>query len=172
MASRARHNLIRLAVVAIFAGGLAFVTCHEPNRVGDHGEGPGPDDPSALGLVSLTIGDNELWVEVADDPDERARGLMYRDGLPWDRGMLFIYGESRHLGFWMKNTRVSLSIAFIQDNGRIAEIRDMKPFDENTVESSVPCLYALEVNQGWFEKKGVKVGDRVVGISSLPPARN
>ena len=120
------------------------------------------------GLRTLTIDTSagkkvEVRVEVADDPYERARGLMYRTALGKDRGMLFVYPDEQDLSFWMKNTLIPLSIAYIDSEGHIVDILDMKPLDDKPPQyrSSEPVQYALEVNQGFFEEKGVKVGDRV-----------
>src|SRR5215203_1376185 len=105
----------------------------------------------------------EVRVEIANNPFERARGLMYRTALGEDRGMLFVYPGEQKLSFWMKNTLIPLSIAYIDSEGRIVDILDMKPLDDKSPHyvSSEPVQYALEVNQGFFEKRGVKVGDRV-----------
>jgi len=102
-----------------------------------------------------------LKVEVADDPYERARGLMYRHHLPEDRGMLFIFPYPQRLSFWMKNTYVPLSIAYVGSDWVIKEIYDMEPLDEKPVVSRHAVQYALEVNRGWFRRHGVKVGDTV-----------
>jgi uncharacterized protein len=105
----------------------------------------------------------EVRVEVADNVFERARGLMYRKALGVNRGMLFVYPEEQRLSFWMKNTLIPLSIAYIDSKRRIVDIQDMKPLDDEppSYVSADPAQYALEVNQGFFEKRGVKVGDRV-----------
>ncbi len=103
----------------------------------------------------------QVRVEVADDFFERQRGLMYRTALGEDRGMLFVFQREQPLSFWMKNTRIPLSIAYIDPKGRITDILDMKPFDDEQPHylSSEPVMYALEVNQGFFDERGVKVGD-------------
>jgi uncharacterized protein len=102
-------------------------------------------------------------VEVADDLVEQAKGLMDRTTLGENRGMLFVYPEERELSFWMKNTLIPLSIAFIDSERRIIDIQDMKPLDDEppSYVSAEPAQYALEVNQGFFEEQGVKAGDRV-----------
>ena len=111
--------------------------------------------------IPLYIGQREIWVEVAKTPEERSHGLMGRKYLGKDEGMLFIFEiEDRH-GFWMKDTFIPLSIAFIDKKGRIVWITDMKPL---TLDSHVPpqrILYALEMNKGWFSSHGIKVGDVV-----------
>jgi uncharacterized protein len=105
----------------------------------------------------------EVRVEVADDMAEQAEGLMDRTTLRVNRGMLFVYPEERELSFWMKNTLIPLSIAFIDSERRIIDIQDMKPLDDEppSYVSAEPAQYALEVNQGFFEERGVKIGDRV-----------
>jgi uncharacterized protein len=105
----------------------------------------------------------EVRVEVADDLAEQAKGLMDRTTLGENRGMLFVYPEERELSFWMKNTLIPLSIAFIDSERRIIDIQDMKPLDDKPPHyvSAEPAQYALEVNQGFFEERDVRVGDRV-----------
>ena len=107
-----------------------------------------------------TVKGHELTIELATTPEARSCGLSLRDSLPANRGMLFVYAEPEILTFWMKNTRMPLSIAFIDAAGRVVSIQKMDPFPTTTVYASpVPTLYALEVNQGWFEESGVGVGD-------------
>jgi uncharacterized protein len=103
----------------------------------------------------------EVRVEIAEGTFEQMRGLMYRTALGRDRGMLFVYEVEQYLSFWMKNTRIPLSIAFIDSKGRITDILDMKPLDDRPPHyvSSEPVMYALEVNQGFFDDRGVRVGD-------------
>ena len=120
------------------------------------------------GLHTLTIDASggekvEVRVEIADNIVEQAKGLMYRTALGENSGMLFVYQEERELSFWMKNTRIPLSIAYIDSDERIVDILDMKPLDDERPHyvSSEPVQYALEVNQGFFEKRGVKEGDQV-----------
>jgi len=111
--------------------------------------------------IPLYIGQKEIWVEVAKTPEERSYGLMGRKNLGKDEGMLFIFEtEDRH-GFWMKNTFIPLSIAFIDKNGRIVWITDMKPLTLDSHVPPQPVLYALEMNKGWFSSRGIKVGDMV-----------
>jgi uncharacterized membrane protein (UPF0127 family) len=105
-----------------------------------------------------------LRVEVAADDAARARGLMFRKSVPDGTGMLFVYEEDQIFSFWMKDTQVALSIAFIASDGRIAEIHDMRPYSLASVTSSRSLRYALEVPAGWFSRAGVAVGDVVRGI--------
>lgn len=117
---------------------------------------------------TLTVNGHTLTVELADAPDERVRGLMYRDTLGADAGMLFVYDDLAERRFWMKDTRIPLSIAYLDADARIVKIADLQPLDETGVPSGRPARYALEVNQGWFAKNGVTEGAIVEGVK--PPA--
>ena len=100
-------------------------------------------------------------VEVAITAAEQQRGLKNREELPEGRGMLFCYPASVEQKFWMKDTFIPLSIAFIEYNGTISQIEDMKPLDERPVASHLPVKYVLEVPQGFFEKNGIREGDKI-----------
>jgi hypothetical protein len=117
--------------------------------------------PAEPPLIRIYVGSAILEVEVVSTPETQARGLMFRDSLPWDQGMLFVYDKLQPLAFWMKNTTIPLDIAFISAEGMIVEIFSMTPLSEKTRSSRAPALYALEVNLGWFRKNGIKVGDRI-----------
>lgn len=112
-----------------------------------------------LPKIPLFIKDREIWVEVARTPEERARGLMGRKNLGKDEGMLFIFDSEDYHGFWMKDTSIPLSIAFIDKEGRIVEIREMEPFSLESHLPSKPILYALEMRRGWFKMNRIKEGD-------------
>ncbi len=114
-----------------------------------------------MSLLPLCINAETLYVEVADDPWEHQRGLMFREYLPDNRGMLFIFPYPQRLHFWMKNTYIPLSIAYISSDWKIVEIYDMELLSERLVSSKNKVQYALEVNRGYFQRKGIKVGDRV-----------
>ncbi|MDR0323830.1 MAG: DUF192 domain-containing protein [Treponema sp.] len=105
-----------------------------------------------------------LKAEIARTPAERNQGLMHRKKLPDGEGMLFVFERDEVVSFWMKNTYIPLSIAYITFDGRIVEIKDLYPHDENSVPSSRSVRYALEVPQGWFSRVGVRPGD-IVKIS-------
>ena len=102
-----------------------------------------------------------IKAEIAITNDEKSAGLMYREKLPDGEGMLFVYERDQIMSFWMQNTLIPLSIAFIASDGRIIEIKDMYPHDENSVKSSRSVRYALEVPQGWFSRAGIMPGDIV-----------
>lgn len=115
--------------------------------------------------LSIIRGDGssvKLSAEIADDDAERSLGLMHRKKIADGEGMLFVFESDRLLSFWMKNTLVPLSIAYIASDGRILELHDMTPLSLAPVESERSARYALEVTQGWFERSGVVVGDRLV----------
>jgi uncharacterized membrane protein (UPF0127 family) len=118
-------------------------------------------NPLDLSRIPLYIKEKEIRVEVARTPEERALGLMGRKLLGKEEGMLFIFESEGYHSFWMKNTPLPLSIAFIDKNGRIVDIKDMKPLTLDSHSPSQPVLYALEMNQGWFSKNGIKTGDLV-----------
>ena len=101
-----------------------------------------------------------LNIEVANTPAARAAGLMYRKELGKDAGMLFDFGHDVNTAFYMKNTSVPLSIAFIDSAGKVLGTRDMKPFDLTPIEPPGTYRYAIEVNQGWFAQHGIKPGTR------------
>jgi uncharacterized membrane protein (UPF0127 family) len=109
--------------------------------------------------VPIYLKNKEIWVEVAKTPEERARGLMGRKLLGKDEGMLFIFEKEDYHGFWMKDTHIPLTIAFIDKEGRIVKITDMKPLSLETHDPPRPILYALEMKRGWFSAQGLKVGD-------------
>ena len=103
-----------------------------------------------------------LTAEVADTPEQMMRGLMFRRHLPADRGMLFDFAVTVLVPFYMKNTYIPLSIAFISAEGEIVDILDMEPLDERSRAPSHPYRYALEVNRGFFDRHGLHTGDLVL----------
>jgi uncharacterized protein len=160
------RGLVLVLLVVFLAG------CGGPNG-GSDGHSPQEtaakketsSGPSRLPIVTIDASGGkkvEVRVEIADGVFEQQRGLMYRNSLGEDRGMLFVYQREQPLSFWMKNTRIPLSIAYIDSKGRITDILDMKPLDDKPPHyvSSEPVQYALEVNQGFFDEHGVKVGAR------------
>jgi uncharacterized membrane protein (UPF0127 family) len=103
----------------------------------------------------------EITVEIAKTDEERATGLMHRKKLADGEGMIFVFDRDQQLSFWMKNTIIPLSIAFIASDGSIIEIKDMQPNDLSSVRSSRSVRYALEVPQGWFGRVNVHAGDHI-----------
>lgn len=109
--------------------------------------------------LPLTIGEHTLLVELATTAEARRQGLMFREDMPEHGGMLFVFPDDRPRSFWMKNTPLPLSIAFLDATGRIINIADMEPFDVTSHSSAGPARYALEVHQGWFAERGIVAGD-------------
>lgn len=131
-----------------------------------------PVDAQSLPTMELTINGHHVTAEVAATTASRTTGLMRRFSLRPDYGMLFVFDEPQPLAFWMKNTYIPLSIAFIAGDGRILNIEDMAPQTEMTHDSHGPAMYALEMKKGWFAQFGIKAGDRVDGLDKSPKARN
>ncbi|MDO6695038.1 DUF192 domain-containing protein [Aliiglaciecola sp. 3_MG-2023] len=111
--------------------------------------------------AKVQIREIALAVEYAHSFEQRATGLMHRKSLCDNCGMLFKYSRPRIAGMWMKNTFIPLDVAFIDDQGKITDIRGMQPHDLTSINSSTEVLYALEMNLGWFAKHNVNVGDIV-----------
>ena len=118
--------------------------------------------PLQLPTSTISIKGNALAVEIASTPAARSCGLSNRSELPMNHGMLFIYPNIRNRTFWMKDTFIPLSIAFLHESGRIIKIEKMTPMQtEERYHSSQPVKYAIEVNQGWFGTHAIEVGDTV-----------
>lgn len=118
-----------------------------------------------LPVHTLDVAGHPVRAELAFTDQTRQNGLMNRDRLGADDGMLFVYRDEQIRGFWMKDTRIPLSIAFADRHGQIVRIADMTPFDTSRVSSLGPAMYALEMNKGWFEAHHVQRGD---AIGALP----
>lgn len=119
---------------------------------------PSPARGTAWVVFGSGAESDTIFAEVARTADERAQGLMYREELAEDAGMLFVFEDVEERAFWMKDTLIPLDIAYMDPSFRIIDIRPMEPESEELVESSGPAQYALEVNRGWFEAHGVTVG--------------
>src|SRR5450631_1740456 len=124
-----------------------------------------------LPTVQLTINSHRLVAEIAATVETRTVGLMHRFSLKPDHGMLFVFNAPQPLTFWMKNTFVPLSIAYIGADGKILNIEDMAPQTETTHPSKGPALYTLEMKKGWFAERGIAAGDQVKGLDRAPKAR-
>lgn len=116
-----------------------------------------------LPRVQLTAGEHRIQAYVARSAEERALGLMYRRDMPPDEGMLFMCDETAVQEFWMKDTPLPLSIAFLDEGGTILKIADLEPHDLEAESSGHPVRFVLEVNQGWFAERGIAEGARLAG---------
>jgi uncharacterized membrane protein (UPF0127 family) len=116
-----------------------------------------------LPKVTLKAGMHLIHAQVASTPEQRATGLMFRSEMPANEGMLFVFEESAGQCFWMKNTLLPLTAAFVADDGTIVNLADMKPRTLDSHCSAKPVRYVLEMHQGWFSKRGIQAGSRLGG---------
>ena len=121
------------------------------------------DTAQKLSTVRLAAGMHVIQAELARTPEERSTGLMFRPTMATNDGMLFAFEQAGQQCFWMKNTLLPLSAAFIADDGSVVNIEDMKPQTLDSHCSSQPVRFVLEMNQGWFAKRGIKAGSRLLG---------
>jgi uncharacterized membrane protein (UPF0127 family) len=167
-----RRGACRLLLVALVAAGSGCGPAEggegadvDAARTADQESAAARPRPGAEGgilrTVEVRVGGVPITVEIADTPALRERGLMYRDSLPPNHGMLFVYPDEQIRSFWMRNTRIPLDIAFLDRNGTIVNVELMEAqTDENTL-STAPAMYALEMAAGWFEQNDVGAGDRM-----------
>lgn len=126
---------------------------------------------TTMPLMELSIHKHALTAEVAGNDADRMQGLMHRRMLPENRGMLFVFPNVAYHGMWMMNTYVPLSVAFIDETGTIINIEDMQPHSRESHSAKKPVRYALEMNLGWFRKRGIKPGMKIEGLEKAPPPR-
>jgi hypothetical protein len=145
--------------------GAAFLLTTLPIR---SQSGPQPELPT----TELRVAGKKILAEVADEEHERATGLMFRESLAPDSGMLFVMPGPGPAGFWMKNTKVPLTIAYLDTQGTIMELHDLEPLNETPVPSRFRQIaYALEMPRGWFTKNNVWPGERIDGLPHLETAK-
>jgi uncharacterized membrane protein (UPF0127 family) len=126
----------------------------------------GPKQEISFTTKQIFIDKIKLTAEIADTPDKSAKGLMFRKKMPDNHGMLFIFPDEQQRSFWMKNTFLPLSIGYFSKEKTLIDIQDMEPVKSEMEQpkiypSSSPAKYALEVNQGWFKKNGIKIGAKL-----------
>lgn len=121
------------------------------------------DGPQKLPSITLSAGMYKIQAEVARTPDERSTGLMFRQTMGTNEGMLFAFDEPGQQCFWMKNTLLPLSVAFIADDGQVVNIENMKPQTLDSHCSKKPVRFVLEMNDGWFAKRNIKPGFKLQG---------
>lgn len=121
-----------------------------------------------LPTIPVRVSGHALKVEVAATPESRRLGLMFREKLGRNDGMLFVYEEPGYHSMWMMNTPLALSVAFIDGEGRILNILDMEPRTLDSHMAAGPARYAIETNQGWFAERRIKAGDKVTGLPKAP----
>ena len=147
-----------LRMLGALALGLAFVQT-----------APAQESPQLnLPRLKLSAGMHQIDAQVAQTPAQRQIGLMHRREMPQHEGMLFVFEQASTQCFWMKNTILPLTAAFIADDGTIVNLADMKPQTEDSHCSAKPVRFVLEMNQGWFSSKSIKPGSRVNGLEKSP----
>ncbi len=124
----------------------------------------------SLPVMELTAGFHRIEAEVAANNPDRMQGLMQRKAMPQQHGMLFVFPQDAQHCMWMKNTLLPLSVAFLDETGRVLNIEEMQPQTEDNHCAAKPARYALEMNVGWFAQRGIKRGDRIGGIEKAPRA--
>jgi hypothetical protein len=155
---------LRALSVALAVGLAAGLALSCGGRSASYGQGPTAPNPP-LPTAQLRSGPVVVTVELARNADQRERGLMFRKSLADGKGMLFVFDADQILDFWMKNTTIPLSIAYMSSDGTVREIHDLEPLSLASVASGRSVRYALEVPRGWFDRVGLKAGDRF----ELPP---
>lgn len=129
------------------------------------------DDPQ-LPTVQMKIGSRQFTLEVASKTADQARGLMHRDSMPLDHGMIFVFEQEAPRSFWMKGTRINLDILYVNADGRLVDVKSMQAFDLRSVPSAAPAKYAIELNQGVAAMTGVRIGDKLdIPAAAREPAR-
>jgi len=122
-----------------------------------------------LPVIELGAGMHRIRAELADSFATRMQGLMHRNSLAPNAGMLFVFDETGIHCMWMKNTLIPLSVAFIDESGAIVNVADMRPHDESSHCAAKPVRYALEMERGWFAQRGIKPGATLRGLEPRPP---
>ena len=127
------------------------------------------DRPQQLPTTRISAGMHNIVAQVAHTPEQRQIGLMFRKEMPVHEGMLFVFERPAVQCFWMKNTLIPLTAAFLADDGTIINLADMTPHSQDSHCSKQPVRFVLEMNQGWFTKRGLHAGDRLSGPAFQPP---
>ena len=128
--------------------------------------------PPTLRTTRMTLGGKQLTLEVADNDDTREYGLMKRDSMPADHGMIFVFPDERSRSFWMKNTRFPLDIIYISAAGKVVSVHSMRAYDLTPISSAAPAKYDIELNEGNATTLGVHAGDQLsIPNDARDPAR-
>ena len=151
--------MIRASMTAIFLVALAATGCKQ--------QAPATPAPATTGLPTarMKIGSRDFVLEIARSESEQEKGLMQRDAMPADHGMIFVFNDDQTRNFWMKNTRFPLDILFVDRVGKVVSVHTMKAYDETNTSSDFPARYAIELNQGAAADAKVNAGD----VLLIPP---
>jgi uncharacterized membrane protein (UPF0127 family) len=149
----------------IFAVGTPIFAAEQPMLL--------PVDPTPL-VAETDAGDRSFSIEIADDQGERSAGLMYRESMDDDHGMLFVFDQTQSVGFWMKNTPMALDLIFIGQDGKVRDIKHGDPLSEALIAPEDPVRFVLELKAGTAEKEGIEDGDQIrhPAINAAPGAGN
>ncbi len=150
------HQLLRGLLVLACSASHQFVLAQEANS-----------PQTGLPQIALHAGMHVIKADLADRADTRSKGLMFRRSMEQHQGMLFVFDRKEPHCFWMRNTPLPLTIAFLDDEGKIVNLADMKAQDETNHCAAQPVRYALEMNQGWFGKRHLKAGSRIAGLPKV-----
>jgi len=123
---------------------------------------------TGLPTISLKVGNQSIQAEVAATDESRQRGLMFREKMARNEGMLFVFPQIAYHAMWMRNTPLPLAVAFMDDLGKILSIHEMQPFTEQSHQAAGPARFALEMNSGWFSANRIFVGDIIRGLDRAP----
>jgi uncharacterized membrane protein (UPF0127 family) len=148
--NRLFRHLLPLTALSLLLGAPATATAQEAPQLN-------------LRRITLSAGMHQIDVQLALTGEQKQIGLMQRKDMPTHEGMLFVFDQPSTQCFWMRNTLIPLTAAFVADDGRIVNLVDMKPLSEQSHCSTKPVRYVLEMNLGWFAKKGIKPGFRLTG---------
>jgi uncharacterized membrane protein (UPF0127 family) len=132
---------------------------------------PATQSGTQAATVSMTIGKSEFKLEIAADDPTREKGLMNRDSMPGDHGMIFIFAKADRYSFWMKNTRIPLDLLYVDASGKIVDITTLKPFDETGYTPAGAAMYVIELNAGVAKTLKLKTGDALTLPEKLPAGK-
>ena len=167
------NALSRFSAPLIFlAAALCSLACTQPADAKESTSTAAPAAPiiatKKIPTLALSVGGHAVKAEIAADDATRQQGLMYRKQMPKNDGMLFVFPELGYHAMWMKNCFIPISVAYMDETGKIISIHEMEPQTETPHQALGPARYALEMNGGWFTAHKIKAGDSIKGIEKAP----
>lgn len=152
-----QFRLVQFALAALVS---AFIIGSTPALAKDQGGPPL--------IITLKAGGQTIRAEVAATDETRQKGLMFRQKMAKNAGMLFVFPDIAYHAMWMRNTPLPLAVAFMDESGRIVSIHEMQPFTETSHQAAGPARYALEMNGDWFNRNRLRAGDTIKGLNKAP----
>ena len=149
-----RIGMLRIAFAAMLVGNVSATAAANTAMIL-------PVDPAPL-VAQTTAGDRRFTIEIADDTAERSNGLMFRETMADDHGMLFVFENTRPVGFWMRNTPMPLDLIFVGEDGKVAAVLPGEPFSEAVISPDVPVRFVLELKQGLSKRFGIEPGNALL----------